>query len=186
MQVINFIDTLFDLPVIADRYTRLSLSVLFWAIGRVVIALTSRRAIRIYSAIIGAFLYACQSAIESGRIVRQGYNSVDHTEHAEVIHVECEPNQELTVALDGSWTVTDIAPISNPTDSEHLPTSSEHSKFIDELLSIADDETDQNLAQLWSLQSLSIRTLRSLCSLEGFVGASRFKKTEAIDCLWMS
>lgn len=165
--LLSVVDVILSALEITDKIVRGGLSVSFWVIGRIVSALTSRTANRIFAAIIGAIIYACQSAIESGRIVGEGYHSVDVVDV-----VPFEPTQRLLCGskpqpiLCGSKTPLLLAPAVEVDESE----------FIDSLLAIADSHAP-------NFDSVSIIQLRSLGSLNKIKGASRWTKNQAIEVL---
>ena len=165
--LLSVVDVILSALEITDKIVRGGLSVSFWVIGRIVSALTSRRAFRIYATIIGAIIYACQSAIESGRIVGEGYHSVDV-----VKVVPSEPTQRLLCGskpqpiLCGSKTPLLLAP---GIDSEI--------ETIEEILKVGDS------IRVPKFDHLSIVQLRSLGSLNKIKGASRWTKKQAIAAL---
>lgn len=166
--LLSIVDVILSALEITDKIVRGGLSVSFWVIGRIVSALTSRTANRIFATIIGAIIYACQSAIESGRIVGEGYHSVDV-----VKVVPFESTQRLLCGskpqpiLCGSKTPLLLAPAVEVDESE----------FIDSLLAIADSTHAPNFG------SVSIIQLRSLGSLHQIKGASRWTKNQALSAL---
>lgn len=156
--LLSVVDVALSVIESTDKIVRDGLSVSFWVIGQIVSALTSRAASRIYVSIIGVIIYACQSAIESGRIVGEGYHSVDVVDV-----VPSEPTQRL---LCGSKTPLLLAPAVEVDESE----------FIDSLLSIAAPHVP-------NFDSVSLPRLRLLGSLYSLKGASRWTRSTALDCL---
>lgn len=169
--LLSVVDVILSALEITDKIVRGGLSVSFWVIGRIVSALTSCRAFRIYAAIIGAIIYACQSAIESGRIVGEGYHSVDVVEV--VPSVETTPSTQRLLCgskpqpiLCGSKTPLLLA----PGDDSEIET-------IEDLLKVGDS------IRVPKFDRLSIVQLRSLGSLHQIKGASRWTKKQAIAAL---
>lgn len=189
MQFINLVDTALesiDLTIsFIRRYANLRdiLSILCWVIGHVIDILSSRRAIRVYTRVILAivafvrgFIYCCNCAIESGRIVAEGYYGIDEVIESEIDTVAGEqlslPYTPVIGLLPAAPEPAPVALITPP------PADYE---FINKLCAI--DSDDSLFNRLYALEELPIRTLRLVCSLEGFTGASRFNKETAIDKL---
>lgn len=183
--LLSIVDVILSALEITDKIVRGGLGVSFWVIGRIVSALTSRTAKRIYAAIIGAIIYACQSAIESGRIVGEGYHSVDVVEVVPSVET-IEPTQRLLCGskpqpiLCGSKTPLLLAPAVDVVDVVNVVNVVnvvEPIGFMESLMAIADPAITPRL------DHLSLVQLRSLGRFHQIKGASRWKKAEAIAAL---